>query len=84
MRADFLKVGHHGSATSSSPEFIRAVAPIDAAISCGVRNRFGHPRAITLQTLSACTRVHRTDREGSVRWETDGNQVSIAAGGAIW
>ena len=83
VRADFLKVGHHGSATSSSPEFIRAVAPGDAAISCGVRNRFGHPRHYPANP-ERCTRVHRTDREGSVRWETDGNQVSIAAGGAIW
>jgi competence protein ComEC len=72
LHADFLKVGHHGSATSSSPSFVAAVGAQDAAISCGVRNRFGHPHPVALRTLSASCRVHRTDRVGSVRWETDG------------
>jgi competence protein ComEC len=72
LRADFLKVGHHGSATSSTPAFVAAVGAEDAAISCGVRNRFGHPHPVTLRTLSASCRIHRTDRGGSVRWETDG------------
>jgi competence protein ComEC len=72
LRADFLKVGHHGSATSSTAAFVARVAPEDAAISCGVRNRFGHPHPSTLRTLSASCRVHRTDRVGSIRWNTDG------------
>ena len=75
LRADFLKVGHHGSATSSSASFIAAVGAETAAISCGVRNRFGHPHPSTLRTLLG--HVHRTDRDGSIRWETDGTDTAV-------
>jgi competence protein ComEC len=78
LRADFLKVGHHGSATSSSSAFISAVGAKDAAISCGVRNRFGHPHPVTLRTLGTCCRVHRTDRVGSIQWQTDGTSTSLS------
>ncbi|MET0591758.1 MAG: MBL fold metallo-hydrolase, partial [Polyangiaceae bacterium] len=81
LRADFLKVGHHGSRTSSSPAFLRAVQPKDAAISCGVRNRFGHPHRATMAHLTAVTRVWRTDRDGSIRWETDGHSSRIVTAG---
>ncbi|MBI5537950.1 MAG: DNA internalization-related competence protein ComEC/Rec2 [Deltaproteobacteria bacterium] len=78
LHADLLKVGHHGSRTSSSPEFIDAVRPSHAVISCGVRNRFGHPHPHTLETLAARgIEVHRTDREGSVQWETDGKDAVL-------
>jgi competence protein ComEC len=77
VRADFLKVGHHGSATSSSPAFLAAVGAEDAAISCGVRNRFGHPRAVTLRALRERMRVHRTDEDGSIVWETDGRSTAV-------
>jgi len=77
LPADFLKVGHHGSATSSSPAFVEAIGARDAAISCGVRNRFGHPHPAALQTLSAFLHVHRTDRDGSIRWETDGASTTV-------
>ena len=46
LRADLLKVGHHGSRTSSGPAFLAAVRPGLAAISAGVRNRFGHPHPV--------------------------------------
>jgi len=73
LRADFLKVGHHGSRTSTSPELLAAVAPSWASISCGLRNRFGHPHAVTLDNLSAAgVRWFRLDRAGSVMWQTDG------------
>lgn len=73
LKANFLKVGHHGSRTSTSPEFLRAVAPDLAAISCGVRNRFGHPHASTLRTLEAQhVRTFRLDHTGAVQWQTDG------------
>jgi len=78
LHADFLKVGHHGSATSSSPDFVAAVGAANVVISCGVRNRFGHPHALTLRTLTAAGHVHRTDREGSIRWQTDGQATSLA------
>jgi competence protein ComEC len=77
LRADFLKIGHHGSATSSSPAFVDAVAPQDAAISSGVRNRFGHPHPATLRTLADRVNLYRTDRDGSIRWETDGSSTRI-------
>lgn len=80
LRADVLKVGHHGSRTSSSPEFIRAVSPREAVISVGVRNRFGHPHPTTLQTLaSARVRVWRTDRDGEVTAWTDGSRLEVGA-----
>jgi competence protein ComEC len=77
VRADFLKVGHHGSRTSSSPAFLRAVGATDVAISCGVRNRFGHPHPITLRNLKEVARIFRTDRDGSIRWETDGKTARV-------
>jgi competence protein ComEC len=81
LRADFLKVGHHGSRTSSSPAFLRAVGAKDVAISCGVRNRFGHPHPITLRHLAELSRVFRTDRDGSIRWETDGKTATVVTAG---
>jgi competence protein ComEC len=73
LRADLLKVGHHGSRSSSSAPFIDRVRPSVATISCGVGNRFGHPHPETLATLAAAgARILRLDQTGSVRWETDG------------
>ncbi len=78
LRADLLKVGHHGSRTSSSADFLRAVAPGYAMISCGVRNRFGHPHPDALARLGATSaEVLRTDRGGEIVWETDGESVRV-------
>jgi competence protein ComEC len=78
LRADFLKVGHHGSRTSSSPAFLAAVHPAVAAISTGVRNRFGHPSPLTLAALQAQgIEALRTDRGGAIVWETDGSDVRV-------
>jgi competence protein ComEC len=78
LRADVLKVGHHGSHTSSSREFLAAVAPSEAVVSVGSRNRFGHPAPATLATLAASgARVWRTDRDGSVVVETDGQSMHL-------
>ena len=67
VRADVLKVGHHGSAYSSARGFIAAVRPRYAVISVGRRNLFGHPAAATLATLrNAGTTAYRTDRCGAV------------------
>ena len=61
-----LKVGHHGSRTSTNPEFLAAVAPKDAVISVGRHNTFGHPRWEVLECLEAAhVRTFRTDREGA-------------------
>jgi len=78
LRADVLKVGHHGSRTSSSPEFLAAVAPRQAVISVGCRNRFGHPSPVTLAALAAVgARVWRTDRDGAVTVTTDGASLEV-------
>lgn len=78
VRADVLKVGHHGSRTSSSPAFVDAVRPSLAVISSGVRNRFGHPHAETLATFAERgIRVLRTDRDGAVVVTTDGRELAV-------
>jgi competence protein ComEC len=79
LRADLLKVGHHGSRTSTSAEFLRRVRPSVATISCGMRNRFGHPHAPTLALLARHgAGILRTDDVGSISWRSDGEQVSVA------
>lgn len=78
LRADFLKVGHHGSRTSSTPAFLTAIGARDAVISCGIRNRFGHPHAQAMQSLKdAGLQIFRTDLVGSVVWETDGERADL-------
>ena len=79
LRADVLKVGHHGSRTSSTPAFLEAVGPREAVVSAGCRNRFGHPHAITLEALGrAGARIWRTDRDGAVTVTTDGASLDVA------
>ncbi|ECX5805836.1 DNA internalization-related competence protein ComEC/Rec2, partial [Listeria monocytogenes] len=69
IKADILKVGHHGSKTSSSKEFIQKVKPTFAVISCGLNNRFGHPHAETINTLeTAGVTILRTDVQGEITY----------------
>jgi competence protein ComEC len=69
LRADILKVGHHGSAYSSTPDFLAAVHPKIAIISCGLHNVFGHPSPRTLDELrSAGAKVYRHTRQVSGRY----------------
>ncbi len=78
LRSDILKVGHHGSAYSSTPTFLAAVQPKVAIISCGLHNVFGHPSPRTLAALSANhAQVYRTDLDGGVSIISDG--ISIQA-----
>ncbi len=80
LHADFLKVGHHGSRTSTTPDFLAAVSPQWAAISVGHRNFYGHPRREVLQELqSAHVRTYRTDMEGLSTFYLDGRQVTASA-----
>jgi competence protein ComEC len=66
ISSTLLKVGHHGSVTSTCPEFLARVAPAWAVISCGRRNRFGHPRGEILAELQAAhIRTYRTDIDGA-------------------
>ncbi|MDR1163288.1 MAG: DNA internalization-related competence protein ComEC/Rec2 [Candidatus Accumulibacter sp.] len=66
LRATALVVPHHGSRGGSSPAFVAAVAPQEAIVSAGYRNRFGHPRPEVLVRYGA-SRVWRTDRDGAIR-----------------
>jgi competence protein ComEC len=77
LRADILKVGHHGSAYSSTPEFLAAVHPKIAIISCGLHNVFGHPSPRTLSVLQTVgADVFRTDLDGGISIETDGTSAT--------
>jgi competence protein ComEC len=74
--ADILKVGHHGSKTSSTPEFLDQVHPAFAVISDGYGNLYGHPHPITLDALrERHVLSYRTDRDGLVTFLTDGHRI---------
>ncbi len=73
-----LKVGHHGSAGATSEAWLAELAPAEAVISVGAGNRYGHPAPDVLARLSARgVHVHRTDREGTITLESDGQRVQI-------
>ena len=73
-----VKVPHHGSLTSSTSEFVRAIAPRVAVVSAGRANHFGHPVPEVLERYrSAGAEVFRTDQDGAVTVETDGHSVSV-------
>ena len=74
-----LKVGHHGSRTSSSQEFLTAVNPGWAVISCGYNNSFGHPHKEILNRLTSCTKakILRTDQQGAIVFRTDGKSIKV-------
>lgn len=73
LESMLLKVGHHGSKTSTQPEFLARVAPQLAVISCGLHNRYGHPREEVLEELEAAhVRTLRTDIHGVSCFVLDG------------
>jgi competence protein ComEC len=73
LASTLLKVGHHGSITSTRPEFLARVAPQWAVISCGLHNRYGHPRGEVLAELQAArVRTFRTDLNGASCFVLDG------------
>ena len=65
---DVLKVGHHGSKTSSSKEFINEINPNYSIISVGKNNRYGHPNKEVLNNLSN-SKIYRTDEDGSIMFK---------------
>ena len=75
---DVLKVGHHGSKGSSSTEFLQALHPTDAVISCGTGNSYGHPHQGALERLQevGCT-IYRTDLDGTICIRSDGKALTI-------
>jgi competence protein ComEC len=80
-QADLLKVAHHGSSTSTTPELLEAVHPRFAVISVGYHNSFGHPRRVVLERLQeAHVSTYRTDRLGAVTFLLDGTTVEARLG----
>jgi competence protein ComEC len=78
LAADFLKVPHHGSKTSSTEAFLAAVAPRVAAVSVGESNPFGHPAEDVIERYEhSGVRLLRTDRDGAVTAVTDGLNLSV-------
>jgi competence protein ComEC len=80
LESTLLKVAHHGSITSTRPEFLARIAPRWAVISCGLRNRYGHPREEVLAELqTAHVRTLSTDINGASCFELDGTNVKATA-----
>ncbi len=78
LDSDILKVGHHGSSSSSSPAFLDAVSPEIAVISCGKGNDYGHPHKETVAALEERNIIiNRTDLLGTIVYVTDGNEFSL-------
>lgn len=78
LDSDVLKVGHHGSTTSTGDDFLKKVSPAYAVISCGKGNSYGHPHQETLDKLvSFGAEVYRTDELGTVIAVSDGKNISF-------
>ena len=78
VRSDVLKVGHHGSGSSTSPAFLAAASPKYAVISCGLNNPYGHPDSDTVNRLQeAGTELYRTDVNGTVQFYSDGKNLEV-------
>ncbi|MDE6911403.1 MAG: MBL fold metallo-hydrolase, partial [Lachnospiraceae bacterium] len=78
VSADVYKAGHHGSRTSTSQEFFKAVDPSYAVISCGTDNSYGHPHAETMNTFRMNgVDVYRTDEEGTIVAVSDGKEITF-------
>lgn len=78
LGADVLKVGHHGSKTSSSQSFLELVDPDYAVICCGVNNSYGHPHGPILTRLTGINaEIYRTDRDGTIVLTTDGETLKF-------
>lgn len=78
LRSDILKAGHHGSVTSSTPEYLSLVRPGISLVSVGVRNKFHHPSPLVIRRLSDLgSRVYRTDQSGAIVLTSDGEKWSV-------
>ncbi|HLP18028.1 MAG TPA: DNA internalization-related competence protein ComEC/Rec2 [Bacteroidota bacterium] len=77
MNSPVIKLGHHGSSTSSTQMLLQSVSPLHAVISVGRFNVFRHPSPSVIRRLARCgIRAHRTDRDGAVVFETDGTSLT--------
>lgn len=79
---DVLKVGHHGSKTSSGEAFLKKATPEIAVISCGEGNEYGHPHDVALMRLkyAGIKEFYRTDLSGTVTVATDGEKLTVSEG----
>lgn len=78
ISSNVLKVGHHGSYTSTTDEFLNAINPQYVVISCGKNNRYGHPHKETLQKLKNSNReIFRTDEDGTIIFSTTGENLKV-------
>ncbi|MBM4365822.1 MAG: ComEC/Rec2 family competence protein, partial [Deltaproteobacteria bacterium] len=89
LQATVLKVGHHGSHTSSSAPFLACARPEHAVISSGFDNRYRHPHAGVLRSLATAAfapRTWRTDQQGTIEFRTDGERLRVRAidGPSTW
>lgn len=76
--ADILKVGHHGSKTSTSEKWLEAVHPQFAVVSCGLDNDYGHPHKNIVNRLEDFgVEYYRTDLEGHILFKSDGNEITL-------
>ena len=81
LDSDVLKVSHHGSSTSSAPQFLNAVSPKCAIISCGKNNDYGHPHVETVNSLNGRNiPYYRTDKLGSIVISSDKQNLTIHYG----
>jgi competence protein ComEC len=81
LDAEILKVGHHGSSSSTSPAFLARVRPETAVISVGEDNPYGHPQTETLDLLeNSGVAIYRTDRNGTILIRSDGISYSVKTG----
>ena len=78
IHSDILKIGHHGSKTSTSEDFLQKVSPSFAVISAGVKNRYGHPTQEVIDRLIKFgVRIFRTDQHGDITFVSDGNTFDL-------
>ena len=73
---DVLKVGHHGSKTSSGKNFINGIEPKYSIISVGKNNRYGHPNNVVLENLED-SKIYRTDPDGSIMFTIKNDKLKI-------
>ena len=76
LKCDVLKCGHHGSSTSTSAAFLKAVNPSEAVVSCGVNNDYGHPsKQVVSRLQKAGVTIYRTDQQDTIVAACDGNTI---------
>lgn len=80
LKSDVLKLGHHGSSTSTNKDFFETVSPQCAVICCGKDNSYGHPHKETLELLSSSnTPYYTTQQNGSIVFTTNGSEIGVTA-----